>query len=78
MASAENKKLKTKLADASRSAEIWKKRFEELQKKAPPYLDALEIASEKVRAFLSAILARGKDAPEHTPSGRRHRRDMEL
>ena len=78
MASAENKKLKTKLADASRSAEIWKKRFEELQKKAQPYLDALEIASEKVRAFLSAILARGKDAPEHTPSGRRHQRDMEL
>ena len=61
MASAENKKLKILLAEANRSAEIWKKRFEELQEKARPYLDALEIASGRVKAFISSVLEKTKE-----------------
>ena len=59
-AKADNRRLKEKLASAEQSATIWKQRFEalnekyqELKKKAPPYLDALEIASE--RAFSLGI-----------------------
>ena len=37
----------------------------ELKQKAQPFLDALEIASEKVRAFINSILARGKETQEH-------------
>ena len=66
-ARADNRRLKEKLASAEQSATIWKQRFEalnekyqELKKKAQPYLDALEIASERVRAFLNIILARGQ------------------
>ena len=82
---AENERLKGKLESAQKSASIWKQQYEklheqytELKKKAQPYLDALEIASERVRAFLSAILARGKEAQEHTTSARRKQQDMEL
>jgi chaperonin cofactor prefoldin len=83
----ENKRLKEKLESAQKSASIWKQRYEklygqytELKKKAQPYLDALEIASERVRSFLSAVLARGKEQPEHTsPAHKRGRgQDMEL
>ena len=59
-AKADNRRLKEKLASAEQSATIWKQRFEalnekyqELKKKAQPYLDALEIASE--RAFSLGI-----------------------
>ena len=52
--------------------------YTELKKKAQPYLDALEIASERVRAFLSAILARGKETREQTTPARRKQQDMEL
>ena len=65
---AENERLKDKLESTKKSASIWKKRFDELnekyialKEKAQPYLDALEITSGRVRAFLSAILARGKE-----------------
>ena len=68
---AENDRLKEKLASATKSASIWKQRFDELnekytelKEKAQPYLDALEIAAERVRAFLSAILARGKEVQD--------------
>ena len=46
-------------------------KYQALKKKAQPYLDALEIASDKVRAFLSKILARGKDT-------HRQERQMEI
>ena len=49
----------------------------ELKQKAQPFLDALEIASEKVRAFLDAILARGKEAQEHKLPARKRGQDME-
>ena len=82
---AENERLKGKLASAEKTASIWKQRYEklyeqytELKKKAQPYLDALEIASERVRAFLSAILSRGKETREQTTPARRKQQDMEL
>ncbi len=82
---AENERLKGKLASAEKTASIWKQRYEklyeqytELKKKAQPYLDALEIASERVRAFLSAILTRGKETREQTTPARRKQQDMEL
>lgn len=60
--------MKEKLVSATKSASIWKQRFDELdekytelKEKAQPYLDALEIAAERGRAFLSVVLARGKE-----------------
>ncbi len=82
---AENSRLKEKLDSAVKSASIWKQRhdelnekYNELKEKAQPYLDALEIAAERVRTFLSAILARGKETREHTAHVRKHGRDMEI
>ena len=77
--------LKEKLASAEKSVSIWKQRYEtinekytELKKKAQPYLDALEIASERVRAFVNSILARGKETQEHKMSARKRGQDMEI
>ena len=60
IANADNKRLKEKLASAEKTVSIWKQRYEavsekymELKQKAQPFLDALEIASEKVRAFIN-------------------------
>ena len=85
IANADNKKLKDKLSAAERTASIWKQRYDalhekyqELKKKAQPFLDALEIASEKVRAFIDAVLARGKDTQERKYPVRKHGQDMEL
>ena len=82
---ADNKRLKEKLASAEKSASIWKQRYEavnekymELKQKAQPFLDALEIASERVRAFLNAILARGKETQEHKAPARKRGQDMEI
>ena len=62
-AKAENRRLQSKLTTAEKDISIWKQRyetlsekFEALKKKAQPYLDALEIASEKVRAFIDSLL----------------------
>ena len=84
-AKADNRRLKEKLASAEKTASIWKQRYEALnekyqalKKKAQPYLDALEIASERVRAFLSAILARGKEQELHNRPEKQHRQDMEI
>ena len=82
-AKADNRRLKEKLASAEQSAAIWKQRFEalnekyqELRKKAQPYLDALEIASERVRAFLNVILARGQR--EHNQPAHKRGQDIEI
>ena len=82
---ADNKRLKEKLASAEKTASIWKQRYDalnekyqELKKKAQPYLDALEIASEKVRAFLDAVLARGKETRELKIPARKRGQDMEV
>lgn len=85
IANADNKRLKEKLASAEKIASIWKQRYEavndkyqELKKKAQPYLDALKIASEKVRAFLNAILARGQEKQEHRQPDHKRGQDMEI
>ena len=85
IANADNKRLKEKLASAEKTVSIWKQRYDalnekyqELKKKAQPYLDALEIASEKVRAFLNAILARGQEKQEHRQPDRRRGQNMEI
>ena len=82
---AEKLKYKQKYEQAEKSASVWKRRFEalnekylELKKKAQPYLDALEIASERVRAFLNVILTRGQEKQEHRQPDRKRGQDMEI
>ena len=84
-AKADNRRLKEKLASAEQSATIWKQRFEalnekyqELKKKAQPYLDAMEIASERVRAFLNVILARGRQQQEHSQPAHNRQQNVEI
>jgi hypothetical protein len=82
---AENERLKGKLESAQKSASIWKQRceeanikYQELKQKAQPFLDALEVASEKVWAFINSILARGKETQEHKAPARKRGQDMEI
>ena len=75
---AENTKLKEQLATSQKSAAYWKKQFDDLKAEVQPYLDAVKIAADRIRAFLSAILARGKEAQEHTTPARRKQQDMEI
>ena len=82
---ADNKRLKEKLASAEKTVSIWKQRYEavnekymELKQKAQPFLDALEIASERVRAFINSILIRGKETQEHKHPAQKRGQDMEL
>jgi hypothetical protein len=85
IANADNKRLKEKLASAEKTVSIWKQRYEavnekymELKQKAQPFLDALEIASEKVRAFINSILTRGKETQEHKAPAHKRGQDMEI
>ncbi len=85
IANADNRRLKEKLDSAEKTVSIWKQRYEavndkymELKQKAQPYLDALEIASERVRAFLDVVLNRGKETQEHEHTARKRGQDMEL
>ena len=82
---AENERLREKLESAQKSASIWKQRYEklheqytELKQKAQPFMYALEIASEKVWAFINSILARGKETQEHKAPARKRGQDMEI
>ena len=84
IANADNKRLKEKLASAEKTVSIWKQRYEavnekytELKQKAQPFLDALEIASEKVRAFINSILIRGKETQKHKHPVRKRGQDIE-
>ena len=81
---AEKIKYKQKFEQAEKSAKTWKQRYDvlheqyqELKKRAQPFLDALEIASEKVRAFLNAILARGQEKQGHKAPARKRGQDIE-
>ena len=85
IANADNQKLKEKLASAEKTVSIWKQRYDalheqyqELKKKAQPFLDALEIASERVRAFLDVVLSKGKETQGHEHTARKRGQDMEL
>ncbi len=71
---AENAKLHEQLTAAQKAAAVWKQRYnalqekyEELKRKSQPYLVALKAAPEKVRAFISGILAQTRDEKEHKP-----------
>ena len=82
---AEKIKYKQKFEQAEKSAKTWKQRYDalheqyqELKKKAQPFLDALEIASERVRAFLDVVLSRGKETQEHEHTAWKRGQDMEL
>ena len=82
---AEKIKYKQKFEQAEKSAKTWKQRYDalheqyqELKKKAQPFLDALEIASERVRAFINSILIRGKETQEHKHPAQKRGQDMEL
>ncbi|HIS72703.1 MAG TPA: plasmid recombination protein [Candidatus Scatomorpha pullicola] len=84
-ARAEIVKLRDKLSAAEQAAAVWKRRFdvlhekyEALKKKSQPYLAALEAAPEKVRAFISDILARARGEQERKQPHREHGRDTEL
>ncbi len=85
IANADNKRLKEKLASAEKSVSIWKQRYErlhekyeELKKEVQPYLDAVKLAPEKVRAFLYALVARGKETREQKQTAHKRSRDMEI
>ena len=84
-AKAENSQLRQKLTTAEKTVAHWKqqyetlhKKYQTLKKKAQPYLDALEIASEKARAFISSILRSGVDEREQTMPARRKRQGIEI
>ncbi len=85
IANADNKRLKEKLATSEKSVSIWKHRYErlhekyeELKKEVQPYLDAVKLAPERVRAFLSALVTRGKENREQKQTAHKHGRDMEI
>lgn len=75
---AEKLKYKQKYEEAAKDIGILKRRYLNLLEKTQPYLDALEIASEKVRTFLSDILARGKQEQERKQPVRKRRQELEL
>ncbi len=81
-AKAEISRLKDKLEAAEKTASVWKQRyeklhgkFEELKKEVQPYLDAVKLAPERVRAFLFSIVTKVK---QHDQPVRKKSQDMEL
>jgi len=83
-ARAEISRMKDKLEAAEKTASVWKQRyeklhdkFEELKKEVQPYLDAVKLAPERVRAFLHAVITRTRDTKIHEQPVRRKRQDME-
>ena len=79
LAKAENSRLEAKAAtSAQKSAAVWKQRYESLKEQARPYLEAVKLAPEKVRAFLNAILTQTRETKQHDQSVRRKSQDMEL
>ena len=59
-------------------AAVWKQRYESLKEQARPYLEAVKLAPEKVRAFLDAILTRTRQTRQHDQPSRRKSQDIEL
>lgn len=85
LAKAENSRLEENLQQAQKSAAVWKQRYEkiydkyqELKKEVQPYLDAVKLAPQKVRAFLDAILTRTRQTRRHDQPVHRKSQDMEL
>ena len=78
LAKAENSRLEEKLQQVQKSAAVWKQRYESLKEQARPYLEAVKLAPEKVRAFLDAILTRTRQTKQHNQPVRRKSQNMEL
>ena len=78
LAKAENSRLEEKLQQAQKSVAVWKQRYESLKEQKRPYLEAVKLAPEKVRAFLNAILTRTRQTRQHDQPSRRKSQDMEL
>lgn len=78
LAKAENSRLEEKLQSAQKSAAIWRQRYESLREQVRPYLEAIKLAPEKVRAFLDAILTRTRQTRQREQPARSRGQDMEL
>ena len=78
LAKAENSRLEEKLQQAQKRAAVWKQRYESLKELAGPYLEAVKLAPEKVRAFLDAILTRTRQTRQHDQPVHRKPQDIEL
>lgn len=61
---AEKLKYQQKYETAKKDDGVWKKRYEKLLEQAQPYLDAVKLAPERVRAFINAVLIRGKEVQD--------------
>ena len=78
-------KLKDKLSATEKLANTWKQRyetlrekFEELKKEVQPYLDAVKLAPERVRAFLDAVITKTKHTKLQKEPVHRRGQDMEI
>lgn len=78
LAKAENSRLEEKLQSAQKSAAVWKQRYESPKEQARPYLEAVKLATEKVWAFLDAILTQTRQTRQHDQPVHRKSQDMEL
>lgn len=67
-----------KYETAKKDAGVWKKRYEKLLEQAQPYLDAVKLAPERVRAFLNAVLTRGKEKQDIPQERGRKRKESTI
>ena len=75
---AEKLKYQQKYETAKKDAGVWKKRYEKLMEQAQPYLDAVKLAPERVRAFLNAVLTRGKEVQDISQERGRKRQESTI
>ena len=75
---AEKLKYQQKYETAKKDAGVWKKRYEKLLEQAQPYLDAVKLAPERVRAFLNAVLIRGKEVQDISQERGRKRKESTI
>ena len=75
---AEKLKYQQKYETAKKDAGVWKKRYEKLLEQAQPYLDAVKLAPERVRAFLNAVLTRGKEKQDIPQERGRKRKESTI
>ena len=75
---AEKLKYQQKYETAKKDAGVWKKRYEKLLEQAQPYLDAGKLAPERVRAFLNAVLTRGKEKQDIPQERGRKRKESTI
>lgn len=59
-----------------KNAGVWKKRYEKLLEQVQPYLAAVKLAPERVRTFLNAVFARGKEVQDIQQERGRKRKEI--